>query len=157
MKTGNTVAGERFLELTGKIVSAYVLNNTLAMKDLSRLIAETYSALVGSQQLVPSAAPTERSQKPAVPIKKSITDHYLVCLEDGGKYKSLKRHLNSKYGLTPEEYRRKWGLPADYPMVCASYAAARSTLAKKALLGHAKGTTEIPPVVEPPRRQRKIG
>jgi predicted transcriptional regulator len=157
MKMESTISNERFVEFTSKIVSAYVLHNTIATKDLPRLITETYSALAGSRQSVPWAATAERLQKPAVPIKKSITDHYLVCLEDGGKYKSLKRHLNSKYGLTPEEYRRKWGLPADYPMVCASYAAARSTLAKKALLGHSKGTTDIPPAAEPTRRQRKTG
>ncbi|GAC1043416.1 Ros/MucR family transcriptional regulator [Rhizobium sp. No.120] len=157
MTTQNTIINERFLELTSKIVAAYVLNNKVATRDLSKLITETYSALAGSQQFLPSVSPTERLQKPAVPIKKSITDHYLVCLEDGGKYKSLKRHLNSKYGLTPEEYRRKWGLPADYPMVCASYAAARSTLAKKALLGHTKDTSDTPPAAEPRRRQRKAG
>ncbi|MBN8950733.1 MAG: MucR family transcriptional regulator [Rhizobium sp. 60-20] len=157
MKRENTASHERFIELASKIVSAYVLRNATAPEDLPRLIMETYSALAGSQQPATSSSSTEKLLKPAVPIKKSITDDYLICLEDGGKYKSLKRHLNSKYGLTPEEYRRKWGLPADYPMVSASYAATRSTLAKKALLGHAKGVPDIPPAIEPTRRQRKVG
>lgn len=157
MKKENTASHERFIELTSKIVSAYVLRNATAPEDLPRLIMETYSALTGSQRPALPMTTAEKLLKPAVPIKKSITDDYLICLEDGGKYKSLKRHLNSKYGLTPEEYRRKWGLPADYPMVSASYAATRSTLAKKALLGHAKGVVEIPPVAEPTRRQRKTG
>ncbi|MDK4703401.1 MucR family transcriptional regulator [Rhizobium sp. CNPSo 4062] len=156
-KENTTTSHERYIELTSKIVSAYVLRNATMPEDLPRLIMETYSALTGSQQAASSAAAVEKLLKPAVPIKKSITDDYLICLEDGGKYKSLKRHLNSKYGLTPEEYRRKWGLPADYPMVSASYAAARSTLAKKALLGHTKNVADIPPAVEPPRRQRKAG
>jgi len=155
MKKENTASHERFMELTSKIVSAYVLRNATAPEDLPRLIMETYSALTGSQQ--PASSTMEKLLKPAVPIKKSITDDYLICLEDGGKYKSLKRHLNSKYGLTPEEYRRKWGLPPDYPMVSASYAATRSTLAKKALLGHTKSAAGIPPAVETPWRQRKAG
>ncbi|WP_368516540.1 MucR family transcriptional regulator [Rhizobium sp.] len=157
MKRENTASHERYIELTSKIVSAYVLRNATTPEDLARLITETYSALTGSQQAASSTTTVEKLLKPAVPIKKSITDDYLICLEDGGKYKSLKRHLNSKYGLTPEEYRRKWGLPADYPMVSASYAATRSTLAKQALLGHTKNLTDIPPAAEPPRRQRKAG
>ncbi|KAA1180524.1 MucR family transcriptional regulator [Rhizobium tropici] len=155
MKRENTASHERFIELTSKIVSAYVLSNATAPEDLPKLIIDTYAALTGSRQSEPSAL--EKSLKPAVPIKKSITDEYLICLEDGGKYKSLKRHLNTKYGLTPEEYRKKWGLPADYPMVSATYAATRSTLAKKALLGHTKNATDITPDAEPVRRQRKAG
>ncbi|MBB3285428.1 MULTISPECIES: MucR family transcriptional regulator [Rhizobium] len=155
MKRENTASHERFIELTSKIVSAYVLRNATAPEDLPRLIIDTYAALTGSRQ--PEPLSSEKSLKPAVPIKKSITDEYLICLEDGGKYKSLKRHLNTKYGLTPEEYRKKWGLPADYPMVSATYAATRSTLAKKALLGHTKNATDIAPAAEPARRQRKTG
>ncbi|AYG69088.1 MucR family transcriptional regulator (plasmid) [Rhizobium sp. CCGE531] len=155
MKRENTASRERFIELTSKIVSAYVLCNATAPEDLPRLILETYAALTGSWQ--PAQSTSEKSPKPAVPIKKSVTDEYLICLEDGGKYKSLKRHLNTKYGLTPEEYRKKWGLPADYPMVSASYAATRSTLAKKALLGHTKSVADITPAPEPVRRQRKAG
>ena len=143
------------VDLTVDIVSAYVANNQVATASLADLIRAVHGSLTGLNNPRPVEADTP--PKPAVPIKKSITDDYLICLEDGGKYKSLKRHLNSKYGLTPEEYRRKWGLPADYPMVSASYAAARSTLAKKALLGHTKNVADIPPAIEPPRRQRKAG
>ncbi len=155
MKKENNASYERFIELTSKIVSAYVLRNATAPEDLPRLIIETYSALTGSLQ--PASAASEKSPKPAVPIKKSVTDEYLICLEDGGKYKSLKRHLNTKYGLSPEEYRKQWGLPVDYPMVSASYAATRSTLAKKALLGHPKNTTEVPPAIARTRRKRDAG
>ncbi|TXI12628.1 MAG: MucR family transcriptional regulator [Rhizobium sp.] len=155
MKKENSASQERFIELTSKIVSAYVLRNATAPEDLPRLIMETHSALTGSFQ--PTSSTSEKSPKPAVPIKKSVTDDYLICLEDGGKYKSLKRHLNTKYGLSPEEYRKKWGLPADYPMVSASYAATRSTLAKKALLGHTKAVPDIVPEVTRPRRKRDAG
>ncbi|MGV1792110.1 MucR family transcriptional regulator [Rhizobium lusitanum] len=154
MKKENSASHERYIELTSKIVSAYVLRNATAPEDLPRLIMETHSALTGSLQPTSSL---EKSLRPAVPIKKSVTEEYLICLEDGGKYKSLKRHLNTKYGLSPEEYRKKWGLPADYPMVSASYAATRSTLAKKALLGHAKNAPEITPEPERPRRKRSAG
>lgn len=154
MKKENSASHERYIELTSKIVSAYVLRNATAPEDLPRLIIETHSALTGSLQPTSSL---EKSLKPAVPIKKSVTEEYLICLEDGGKYKSLKRHLNTKYGLSPEEYRKKWGLPVDYPMVSASYAAARSTLAKKALLGHTKNVPEIAPEPERPRRKRSAG
>lgn len=154
MKKENSASHERYIELTSKIVSAYVLRNATAPEDLPRLIMETHSALTGSLQPTSSL---EKSLRPAVPIKKSVTEEYLICLEDGGKYKSLKRHLNTKYGLSPEEYRKKWGLPADYPMVSASYAATRSTLAKKALLGHAKNVPEITPEPERPRRKRSAG
>lgn len=153
MKKENTTSHKKFIELTSKIVSAYVLRNVTAPEDLPRLIMETHSALTGSLESASSAS--EKLPKPAVPIRKSVTDEYLICLEDGGKYKSLKRHLNTKYGLSPEDYRKKWGLPADYPMVSATYAATRSTLAKKALLGHTKNATDITPADEPPRRQRK--
>lgn len=157
MKKENTTSHKKFIELTSKIVSAYVLRNVTAPEDLPRLIVETHSALTGSLESASSASASasEKLPKPAVPIRKSVTDEYLICLEDGGKYKSLKRHLNTKYGLSPEDYRKKWGLPADYPMVSATYAATRSTLAKKALLGHTKNATDITPADEPPRRQRK--
>lgn len=144
-----------FIELTSRIVSAYVVNNVTAPEDLPKLIIETYAALTGSLQ--PASPMSEKTLKPATSIKKSITDDYLICLEDGGKFKSLKRHLSTKYGLTPDEYRKKWGLPADYPMVAASYAAKRSTLAKKALLGHVRLAADPEVAVEPVRRRRKAG
>lgn len=155
MEEENSVDQERFIELTSKIVSAYVINNATAMEDLAKLISETHAALTAIFQ--PDAPVSEKILKPAVSVKKSITEDYLICLEDGGKYKSLKRHLNTKYGLTPDEYRKKWGLPADYPMVAASYAAKRSTLAKNALLGHSKRTQEPEESMEPVRRRRRAG
>ncbi len=121
------------IELAADIVSAYVSNNSVPAADLPNLINEVYSALmrVGSgAPIAPAEAP-----KPAIPVKKSVTNDYIVCLEDGKKFKSLKRHLRTQYGLSPEEYREKWGLPADYPMVAPNYAAARSSLAKQMGLG----------------------
>jgi predicted transcriptional regulator len=121
------------IELAADIVSAYVSNNSVPAGDLPNLIHEVYSALtrVGAGA---SAAPAE-PPKPAIPIKKSITNDYLICLEDGKKFKSLKRHLRTQYGLSPEDYREKWNLPADYPMVAPNYAKARSNLAKQMGLG----------------------
>lgn len=122
-----------FIELTANIVSAYVSNNSVPSADIPNLIGQVHSALkrVSGGQ---GAAATE-PLKPAVPIKRSITPEYLVCLEDGLKFKSLKRHLRSRYGITPDQYREKWSLPPDYPMVAPNYAAARSQLAKQMGLG----------------------
>lgn len=123
------------IELAAEIVSAYVSNNSVPAADLPSLINEVYSALVrvgGGGGVAP--APAE-APKPAVAVKKSVTNDYIVCLEDGKKFKSLKRHLRTQYGLSPEEYRDKWGLPADYPMVAPNYAKARSNLAKQMGLG----------------------
>ena len=124
---------DTLIELTADVVAAYVSNNPVPASDLPGLIADIHSALgrVGSAA---SAAPAERP-KPAVNPKKSVHDDYIICLEDGKKFKSLKRHLMSHYGLTPEQYREKWGLEASYPMVAPNYAAARSKLAKKMGLG----------------------
>jgi predicted transcriptional regulator len=121
------------IELTADVVSAYVSNNSISATELPSLIGEVYMALtrVGS---APTAAPVEPA-KPAVNPKKSITPDYIVCLEDGKKFKSLKRHLSTMYNMSPEQYREKWGLPADYPMVAPNYAAARSRLAKEMGLG----------------------
>ncbi len=121
------------IEMTAGIVSAYVGNNTVTTADLPALIKQVHSALaaVGSPAAEPAPAPKE----PAVPLKKSITPDYLICLEDGRKFKSLKRHLRTKYDMTPEDYRAKWGLPKDYPMVAPNYAEARSNLAKQMGLG----------------------
>jgi predicted transcriptional regulator len=122
-----------YIQLTANIVSAYVSNNTVASADIPSLIGQVYAALlrVSSGQAAASAEPL----KPAVPIKRSITADYIVCLEDGKKFKSLKRHLRSQYNMTPERYREKWGLPTDYPMVAPNYAATRSRLAKQMGLG----------------------
>lgn len=121
------------IELAAEIVSAYVSNNSVPSTELPNLINEVYNALLrvgGPVAVTPVEAP-----KPAVAIKKSITNDYIICLEDGKKFKSLKRHLRTQYGLSPEEYREKWGLPADYPMVAPNYATARSNLAKQMGLG----------------------
>ena len=124
----------KLLELAAQIVAAYVGNNTVNPADLHRLIADVYRSLETAGGEVPrSDAAAEL--KPAVNIKKSITPEYLVCLEDGKKFKSLKRDLGSHYNLSPEQYREKWGLPADYPMVAPKYAAERSSLAKRMGLG----------------------
>ncbi len=119
------------LELTTEIVSAHVSNNSLPVGDLPQLIQDVYRTLsnVGGVQ-----SATERPQ-PAVSVKKSVTPDYIVCLEDGKKLKMLKRHLKTSYNLTPEEYRERWGLPRDYPMVAPNYAKHRSALAKKIGLG----------------------
>lgn len=121
------------IELAADIVSAYVSNNTVPTADLGALINDVHQALV--RAAVGAAEPVKEELKPAVPVRKSVTPEYIVCLEDGKKFKSLKRHLRTHYNLSPEEYREKWGLPADYPMVAPSYAAARSALAKKMGLG----------------------
>ncbi len=122
-----------FIELTADIVSAYVSNNSVPSAEIPALISQVHSALkrVSNGQL---AGPTE-PLKPAVPIKRSITPEYIVCLEDGQKFKSLRRHLRTRYNMTPDQYREKWALPADYPMVAPNYAAARSQLAKQMGLG----------------------
>jgi predicted transcriptional regulator len=128
----NTANGS-FIQLTAEIVSAYVSNNSVPAADIPALINQVHAALTrvsGGQ----GEAPAE-PLRPAVTIKKSITPDYLVCLEDGKKFKSLKRHLRTQYNITPEQYREKWGLPADYPMVAPNYARARSQLAKQMGLG----------------------
>ena len=126
-------SGGTFIELTAEIVSAYVSNNSVPSSDLSALINQVHSALtrVSSGQV---DAPSE-PLKPAVSVKRSITPEHIVCLEDGKKFKSLKRHLRTQYNMTPEQYREKWSLPAEYPMVAPNYAAARSQLAKQMGLG----------------------
>jgi predicted transcriptional regulator len=125
--------GNTFIELTASIVSAYVSNNSVSSTELPALIDQVHSALtrVSSGH---GEMPSE-PLKPAVSIKKSITPDYVVCLEDGKKFKSLKRHLRTQYSMTPEQYRDKWGLPPEYPMVAPNYAAARSNLAKQMGLG----------------------
>jgi predicted transcriptional regulator len=122
-----------YIELTADIVSAYVSNNSVSAGDISALISQVHSALLrvsnGQGEVV------SETLKPAVAVKKSITPEYLICLEDGKKFKSLKRHLRTQYNMTPEHYREKWGLAPDYPMVAPNYAEARSQLAKQMGLG----------------------
>lgn len=124
--------------LTADIVSAYVANNHVQATEVADLIANVHQTLVKLDR-APLAAPAVAPPlQPAVSVRKSITPDYLICLEDGKQFKSLKRHLSTKYDLTPEAYREKWGLPADYPMVAPAYAEARSALAKSMGLGRRK-------------------
>ena len=121
------------VELTAEIVSAYVSNNTVVATDLPGVIHNVFDAL--SKASSTSGLPVREELKPAIPVKKSVTPEYIICLEDGKKFKSLKRHLRTHYDMSPEEYREKWGLPADYPMVAPNYSATRSRLAKDNGLG----------------------
>lgn len=129
----DTMGSNNYIELAADIVSAYVSNNSVPASDLPALINDVHSALlrVTSGQAV--AVP--ETPKPAVSPKKSITNEHIVCLEDGRKFKSLKRHLRTQYNMSPDEYREKWNLPPDYPMVAPNYAKARSNLAKQMGLG----------------------
>ena len=126
-------ASKSFIDLTANIVSAYLGNNPTPASEIPNLISQIHAALlrVSSGR---SDAPTEPA-KPAVSVKKSVNPDYLVCLEDGKRFKSLKRHLRTQYNMTPEQYRDKWGLPPDYPMVAPAYAARRSDFAKQIGLG----------------------
>jgi predicted transcriptional regulator len=132
-----------YIELAADIVSAYVSNNPVPANELSSLIQEVHTALLrvtsggGGGAPVPSEA-----QKPAIAVKKSLNSDYIICLEDGKKFKSLKRHLRTQYNMSPEEYREKWGLPPDYPMVAPNYAKARSNLAKQMGLGQQRRRAE---------------
>lgn len=130
---------DMLIELTADVVAAYVSNNPVPVGELPSLIADVHAALgrVGS---VGEQTPVDK-QKPAVSPKRSVHDDYIICLEDGKKFKSLKRHLMTHYNLTPDQYREKWGLEATYPMVAPNYAAARSLLAKKMGLGRKRKTT----------------
>ena len=126
------------LALTSNIVASHVSNNSVAVADLPQLIQQVFASLAGLSQA--HAAGVAPRPQPAVPIKKSITPDYVVCLEDGKRLKMLKRHLKTRYNLTPDQYRERWGLGADYPMVAPNYAAQRSTLAKKIGLGTKRRT-----------------
>jgi predicted transcriptional regulator len=121
------------MELVADIVSAYVSNNTMVAADLPGLITEVHGAL--RKAALKEVMPVKEKLKPAVPISKSVTDEHIICLEDGKQFKSLKRHLRTHYDISPEEYREKWGLAADYPMVAPKYAEQRSRLAKDMGLG----------------------
>jgi predicted transcriptional regulator len=121
------------IAMTAKVVAAYVSNNTIVAENLPNLITSVHGAL--TKATLHGAEEPKEELKPAVPVKKSVQPDYIICLEDGKKFKSLKRHLRTHYNLSPDEYRQKWGLPMDYPMVAPSYAASRSELAKTMGLG----------------------
>ncbi len=129
----NDKSTSNYIELTADIVSAYVSNNPVPAGDISALISQVHSALMRVSN--GHGEVTAEALKPAIAVKKSITPEYLICLEDGKKFKSLKRHLRTQYNMTPEHYREKWGLAPDYPMVAPNYAEARSQLAKQMGLG----------------------
>ena len=144
-------------ELTAEVVAAYVANNRVSVAELPDLIASIHGSLNLLGQ--PAAAPAKEpvALVPAVPVKKSITPDYIVCLEDGKHFKSMKRHLATKYGMTPDEYRRKWSLPSDYPMVAAGYSEKRSALALSLGLGRKKAERAPAPVAgKKPGRAKKV-
>ena len=126
------------IEMTADVVAAYVSANSVPAGEMPALIRSVHKALSAVRD--GGSAVEEPPKEPAVPVKKSITAEFLICLEDGRKFKSLKRHLRSKYDLSPEDYRAKWGLPKDYPMVAPNYARARSALAKRMGLGQGRRT-----------------
>ena len=139
------------LGLTAKIISAHVGNNQVAVDALPELIQSVWRSLTTTGPAEPAPA----SPTPAVPVRRSVFPDYIVCLEDGKKLKMLKRHLHTSYGMTPQQYREKWGLPADYPMVSPNYASHRSSLAKQIGLGRKPGSaapkqTNLPEVIEEP-------
>lgn len=154
--------GQVILTLAAQIVSAHVSNNSVTADALPALIRQVYQALSGAGQTTPEP---EKLQ-PAVPVKRSVFPDYIVCLEDGKQLKMLKRHLQSAYGMTPEQYRERWGLPSDYPMVAPNYAERRSALARQIGLGRkdggrapVEGTDEEEPAPKPrgkPGRRRKV-
>ncbi len=133
---------DTLLGLTTDLVSAFASNNSIAAADLPALIRSVHAALAAASGNGQPEAEAE-ALVPAVSIRKSVTPDYLICLEDGKRFKSLKRHIDAKYGLTPDAYRAKWGLPKDYPMVAPNYAASRSALAKASGLGRKPGEAPI--------------
>lgn len=140
-KSSDPTDSTEILRLATEIVAAYVSNNSIAANDLPGMIRTVHATLAGLDQ-APGAG--ESDLVPAVPIKKSVTADYIICLEDGKKLKMLKRYLRSQYGLTPEEYRARWNLPHDYPMVAPNYAAQRSKLAKQIGLGRVAASPAKP-------------
>jgi predicted transcriptional regulator len=145
------------IELAAEIVSAFVSNNPVPAAQLPALIGAVHDALTKSVSGTATQQAPEEPKEPAVPIKRSVQPDYVICLEDGKRFKSLKRHLRTVYDLTPDQYRAKWGLPADYPMVAPNYAAARSELAKSMGLGARRKKAEPLPAqpVAPARGRRK--
>lgn len=141
------------LDLVADIVAAFVGHNTVATAELPALIKSVHAAL---GKLAAPAAEAIEELKPAVPVKRSVTADFIICLEDGRKFKSLKRHLRTAYDLTPEAYREKWGLSRDYPMVAPGYAAARSELAKASGLGQVRKKPAAPVKKAPGRRKAPV-
>lgn len=137
------------VSLAADIVSAYVSNNPVPVAELPKLIGDTYAALQG---IGTAAAEPLAKQEPAVSIRRSVTPDFIICLEDGKKFKSLKRHLSTHYNLSPEQYRQKWNLPVDYPMVAPNYAATRSALARASGLGRPRA--KQPAAAAKPKRAR---
>lgn len=152
MTEDTNAASADLIELAAEIVAAYVSNNSVPAAELPGLIASTHAAIAG---LVSGAAVDQPEEKPvpAVSIRKSVTPDFLICLEDGKKFKSLKRHLATKYDLTPDAYRQKWNLPADYPMVAPNHSASRSALAKSAGLGLKPAPVNVAPPPAPKRKK----
>jgi predicted transcriptional regulator len=130
-----------FLDMTVDIVSAFVSNNAVPTSELATLIHSVYESIQKIAGVAPAVLIVE-PQEPAVPVRKSVTPEFIVCLEDGKKFKSLKRHLRTAYSLSPDQYRAKWNLPSDYPMVAPAYSVARSALAKQSGLGQPRGLSE---------------
>lgn len=156
----NVQAGTSTLEIVVDVVSAYVSRNPVPVAEVPNLIASVYESI---NSLSSPAVPKPGEMKPAVSIKKSVTPDYIVCLEDGKKFKSLRRHLSTAFGMTPDEYRAKWNLPADYPMVAPNYREQRSALAKAAGLGRKPGAKAIDKpgtskaaAVKGPAKRRKV-
>lgn len=145
-----TVSSEEMVALTSRITAAYLRGNALPVADIVGVIAIVHGALLHLVQ--PAPLQQEETRNPAVPIRKSVTAEYIVCLEDGRKLKMLKRHLSATYGMTPDQYRARWNLPADYPMVAPAYAERRSDLAKASGLGRRRPEPE--PVAVPKKRGR---
>lgn len=143
----------RLIDLTAEIVAAFVSNNTVLASELSTIIADTHAAVSALQ--TGGVPPNVEKPIPAISIKKSLTPDFLICLEDGKRFKSLKRHLAAHYGLTPDAYRQKWNLPDDYPMVAPNYSATRSALAKATGLGRQPAAAQ--PVPAPARKRKKLG
>ncbi|GHD24013.1 MucR family transcriptional regulator [Tianweitania populi] len=152
MNEDTTTVSADLIKLAAEIVAAYVSNNSVPASELPGLIASTHAAIAG---LTSGTAVEQLEEKPvpAVSIRKSVTPDFLICLEDGKKFKSLKRHLSTHYGLTPDAYRQKWNLPSDYPMVAPNYSASRSALARSVGLGRKPATVQVPPPPAPKRKK----
>lgn len=150
--------GPNLVEMAAEIVSAYVRNNSVPATDLPQLLQSIHTSLSGIVN-GPTPEIVKEPQQPKVPVKKSVTDDFIICLEDGKKFKSLKRHLHSEHGLSPQEYRAKWSLAKDYPMVAPAYANARSSLAKTLGLGRKSSAPAVESAAATPearpKRQRR--
>ncbi len=140
-----------YIQITADIVAAFVSNNAVRAAELPAVIEAVHTSLLKASE-IKTEEPVSESKAPAVPVKKSITDDFIICLEDGKKFKSLKRHLSTAYNMSPDEYRAKWGLSRDYPMVAPAYASARSSLARQMGLGRKRddaiATPELTEAVE---------